>query len=78
MKKTILLLALFSFSLVACKKDYRCDCDYKEAHGDHYDDEKKQLPIEKSSKSDAEDACDAFKKTIEADPDHKDVKCELK
>jgi hypothetical protein len=85
MKKITLILGVtaLTFGAISCKKDYTCACTYEELHEEegeeaHYDKETANYPIGKAKKSDAETACDGYATILKADPDHKDVNCELK
>jgi hypothetical protein len=79
MKKNVLLLglALGTLFVTSCKKDYSCDCSYKEAHDDHFDDESKKYPIAGEKKKDAEKKCEDYETLLKADEDHSEVKCDL-
>jgi hypothetical protein len=52
MKKVLFAVAFVAFATVSCKKDYVCECTVMGQTVEN--------PIENSSKSDAEDACDAL------------------
>lgn len=79
MKKNVLILglALGTLFITSCKKDYSCDCTYKEAHDDHFDDESKKYPITGAKKKEAEEACEGYATVLKADEDHSEVNCKL-
>lgn len=68
MKKTILIFVVASLSLVACKKEYRCECSngaYAQAN-------------EKVKKSEAEDFCIAFEVQERLINSSSSINCSLK
>lgn len=78
MYKKIMLLGLAAMMvgvMGSCKKDYECDCHLDDQEGNHTDEE---LMIQKSSKSDAEDACHEFEHAFEESGMYSEVDCQLK
>lgn len=80
MKKITLILGLAVLTLgaVACKKDYSCDCTYKEYHDGHYHDEMTSTSIKDAKKDEAEASCEAQETSLKANPEHSEVSCKLK
>jgi hypothetical protein len=80
MKATKIFLFLFATSLAmtSCKREYACDCHYDEIHDDHTHHKDVSYPLGKLSKKDAESKCEEKETALMADPDNKDVHCEVK
>lgn len=80
MKKNVLFLgiALGALTLTSCKKEFSCNCHYDEFHDDHFDHKDIIYPLDKQSKKDAESKCEEKENLLKADPDHKEVHCDLK
>ena len=73
MKKSSLVLGILMLTAIAfssCKKDYTCECTYKDAFGAS---QTSTVDYKDAKKSDAEDACKAYNI-----PGGTDFNCELK
>lgn len=70
MKKVILFAAASLFVLASCKKDYTCECTYKDGSGATQTD---SFPYKNVKKKDAQDACETLN-TLGGS----DYNCELK
>lgn len=73
MKKSSLVLGILMLTAIAfssCKKDYTCECTFKDTLGAA---QSATIEYKDAKKSDAEDACNAYNI-----PGGTDFKCELK
>jgi len=57
MKKVLLVAAVACFTLVSCKKDYTCTCNYTPSGGTA---QVNTFPMKDVKKKDAKDACNSL------------------